>query len=515
MTSLGSDPKSLNRRPEKKSELLGQVITPSNVAMMMVKKLYSRSSSGPVSILDPAVGPATFPLALKQIRALTKNDTLFMYDIDKEMLSKAEHALQKTPCKRNFYCKDYLLSNNNHQFDLAILNPPYIRQEWIDNKDQYRRIFKERYDLDIPGTANLYVYFIIKVLQELKEGGWFSCIIYDSWKFTKYGKWLASILETSCEEIEIISVGTQPFDGHLIDASVFFAKRSVRNFVSYKPQKNKNILQNRLSSFEGVAGFSRIDNLYDTIRGLRLKQANFFLSDLEGVKRYDATPFVKKIGSIKGFSIPDEHNESALIISKNTNLKEKIIVELKNRLEQAKLNPERNVSILTWYRERPTRWYLHREVPIAPILFNYYLRNRPRHIFNRNRAYSDNFYGLTPKLSIDPVIPLGLLNSTCVCIELLSLSRNQGNGLAKIQLFEYREAYVPDWSVASKKFLKKIKRLSYELLSCAAPLLIIDKIDSTIASEYQEEILKQNSLIELYRTLNERETNRKYTDGLA
>ena len=66
---------------------------------------------------------------------------------------------------------DYLKSPLTGKFDFAVLNPPYIRQEWILNKQVYKDIFSQRYVLKILGTSNLYVYFLVKAIADLCIGG--------------------------------------------------------------------------------------------------------------------------------------------------------------------------------------------------------------------------------------------------------------------------------------------------------------------------------------------------------
>ena len=58
-------------------------------------------------------------------------------------------------------------------------------------------------------------------------------------------------------------------------------------------------------------------------------------------------------------------------------------------------------------------------------------------------------------VAINHAAALALLNSTAVCVDVLARSRNQGGGLAKLQLFEYRETRVPDWTAFSKKALAR------------------------------------------------------------
>jgi hypothetical protein len=247
-----------------------------------------------------------------------------------------------------------------------------------------------------------------------------------------------------------------------------------------------------------VERFSKIPAVFRVQRGLRLKQAAFFTCDVAECNRIGATPFVKKIGLLKGhFSVPDSHPEAALLVTCGDDHPQ-VISELNRRLDAARLRPEENVSILTWYHERPDAWAFHQRTPRAPILFNYCIRNRPRHIYNPSRIYSDNFYGLTPSKIVPAPAWLAALNCTAVCIEIMAHSRNQGSGLAKIQLFEYRQVAVPDLRWCQANTVASFCALGLELLE--RPHLAdatVKRIDEAIAAEFADPILNPSRLAEL------------------
>jgi type I restriction-modification system DNA methylase subunit len=187
--TISSDPRSLAGRPKDRARLLGQVLTPPQIAQHMAKVLLGNRPQGPISIVDPAVGPGTFPVALFESGFMQSSDQLTVYDIDETMISTTEAYLRSHLIRFRSFCADFLETRSEIHYDMAVLNPPYVRQEWIDKKEHYRSLFKERYGVDVPGTSNLYVYFLIKMLFELKPGGRSACIIYDSWRYTRFGNW--------------------------------------------------------------------------------------------------------------------------------------------------------------------------------------------------------------------------------------------------------------------------------------------------------------------------------------
>jgi len=481
-----SDPRSLAGRPLEKSKRLGQVFTPEPIAARLVRQLLAKRPDRPVNILDPCVGPQTFPKQILQAGLYRPGDKLTLVDLDDEMTVSSKRWVAASDCKAKVLKGDYLDLWMDGRYDYAVLNPPYLRQEWLERKEAYQEAFKQRYGLKIPGTSNLYVYFIVKVLKDLKPGGSFACIVYDSWQFTKYGRWLRDLIEESCVNIQVVPVHDQPFDGRLIDATLIFARKKQSHEPSdgeAKATREGKALSGCLSD---VKGFSPLGKVYQAKRGLRLKQADFFLCDISSYAELGATLFVKKIAKVAGYAVPDSHPEAALLLQTALD-NPSVLSELERRLSSARHNPQDNESILTWYRERPDSWMLHQTAPHAPILFNYYIRKRPRHIFNPTRAYSDNFYGLLMPQGISAFAVLASLNSTAVCAEILAGARNQGSGLAKIQLFEYRGIHVPDLTTCDKSDLLALEALGRELVD--APdraehtILLIDQLLADIFND--------------------------------
>lgn len=500
-----SDPKSMAGKPLTQAERFGQVFTPQNIAAEMVNILLDNRKSEPISILDPCVGPFTFPKEIINNKYFNSVDSLTIIDIDEEMIEKTRNSLDSFQINCEILNEDYLTITLNKKYDFIILNPPYIRQEWIEKKPEYQSIFSEKYNMKVPGTSNLYVYFIVKAIHDLKLGGKFVCIIYDSWQNTIYGKWLINFLNSYCSSIQVQSVNNQPFQKKLIDATIISGvKTGLPNEADYCSLE-KTTSQHPKGPFFNIPGFSTISSLLRTKRGLRLKQANFFLCDHSKAQEIGATPFVKKVGKINGFIVPENHSEAALLISTSHQYENHLAhKELNKRIETAKKNPEKNVSILTWYNTRPDSWYLHGDPPYAPIIFNYYLRNRPRHIYNPNRAYSDNFYGLQVKNDF-LFTYLAVLNSTSVCVEILANSRNQGNGLAKIQLFEYRNVCIPDLEAFNKHQIEQLNYLGLKLIDNPdSSKKIINEIDSLIYTVFKDERLHPSHLSKLYNQLCKR-----------
>lgn len=85
-------------------------------------------------------------------------------------------------------------------FDAVIGNPPYVRQEWLD--DASKAHWKSNYQC-YSGAADLYVYFFERGLKLCKPGGMLGFITNNKWLRAGYGeplrRWLAS--EVTVEQL--------------------------------------------------------------------------------------------------------------------------------------------------------------------------------------------------------------------------------------------------------------------------------------------------------------------------
>ncbi|MBO6536142.1 MAG: class I SAM-dependent DNA methyltransferase [Balneolaceae bacterium] len=76
-------------------------------------------------------------------------------------------------------------------FDVVIGNPPYIRQEEFKEIKPYLQTHYASY----AGTADIYVYFVERGFQNMKQGGQFTYIIPNKWMRAGYGKSLRNYLK--------------------------------------------------------------------------------------------------------------------------------------------------------------------------------------------------------------------------------------------------------------------------------------------------------------------------------
>lgn len=455
-----TDPRSSARRPLERSRLLGQVSTPARLAAVLCRALFDGRPETPISVLEPAVGEGNLLASAIAGGHIRDADSVLAVDVDAGALDSARRRLPALGFE--FRADDYLLADLEERFDYVILNPPWVRQEWIDLKEEYRQRARA-VGAEIPGTSNLYVYFIVKAVSELKPSGVMAALIYDSWKATRYGSWLRNWLSTQ-GRVEWIEVPRQPFEGRLVDASIVVVRRGGASLGV-------------LTDHQHPIGFTPLGRLVTARRGLRLKQSSFFLTSSHTP---GSTPFIKKPGRITRYQLPAGHAEGALLLERGKSDAE-LVGLMNERLTAARTLPHKNRSILNWAEQRPSTWFLHPRPPTAPILFNYFIRNDPVHFLSHGKPYSDNFYGVRPLGAFATAAVLAILNGHHVREALRSCARNQGNGLLKLQLFEYREVPVPDWRLFSTEAMEELARLGRRLIDDEKPQAMIHEIDRVVS----------------------------------
>ena len=181
-----------------------------------------------LKILDPACGSGAFlNQALEFLIAehtlvrdmlLPYQDLTLNYEIEKEILEHnlygvdinedaveiaklslwlrtAHKGRELTKLADKIVCANSLLEMpfEEGSFDVVIGNPPYVRQEMINNNIKIK--YMEKYPEVATSTADLYVYFYELSIKCLKENGLLGFITPNKWMERKYGINLRSYLK--------------------------------------------------------------------------------------------------------------------------------------------------------------------------------------------------------------------------------------------------------------------------------------------------------------------------------
>lgn len=140
------------------------------------------------------------------------------WDLIEETLKEGGHAdaCQKLAAYRRNRSKPFFLwklyfsevfQRQNPGFDVVVANPPYVRQEELGS--EFKEYLKDHYSC-YTGVADLYVYFIERGHELLREDGVFCYITSNKYMKANYGEKIRNYLATTTKIQEIIDFGELP-----------------------------------------------------------------------------------------------------------------------------------------------------------------------------------------------------------------------------------------------------------------------------------------------------------------
>lgn len=493
----------------KQDENLGQVFTSAILAKFMIQLLRDNLKPNS-SILDPCIGPNTF------FKAMTEdfsNCHLKGVEIDinliTEEISKFYESPNRTLIKGSFF--DLPITE---KFDQIVQNPPYVRQELLvegaNSKDSIRYNVSSLLST-IPSQSNLYIYFLLKSILHLKEGGIMVAVIYDSWLYSSFGKFLKeSFLKLGHIE-SIYHFKKSAFDNAEIGATVikFVKDKSHKKSISYYPLNDLNDLRtyNGLNanclklkqqelltySFNNQSIINYKSKLFKELktivsqpiqRGTSAVVNSYFIFSKNELP--ELKPIIKDVSQIKTYTA---NQENAYILAVNGSISNETKQYLESVKNEILKTPTQKFIAVKRAIETKRDWYKINLKATGNFIFNYYLRNNIDFIYNPNKFLSsDNFYILNIK--DNELANFSILNSSFTRLNTLSNSRSQGNGLRKIQLYEFKEVKVIDAKKLSEPTIKKLELLGKELMYVSryenGQKHIIEKIDLVLIDEYNE-----------------------------
>jgi adenine-specific DNA-methyltransferase len=445
---------------------LGQVWTPAETADHMVELLtpYMNSKS---KVLDPAAGPGTFTQSL--LKSGQKFESITNFEIDNRLndfLDKGILNKKVSVIRENFLTFDH----SNSRYDLAILNPPYIRHELINGEEKEFLIteIKRKNSTKFTRRMNYFGYFLIWTASLLKPKGVMCAIVYDSLNSTQYGKELTEFFSANGHVIHREQISA-PFEDTLIDAEIIiWQKAENKDALPLELEFQIQTIQKR--SFN--KGYCSVQELAMVKRGTSFLKREFFIRD-SITSDYDLVGIVTKQSVKQGLIA--EANGYAILKSDSYEKNLKVMEQLRSEFPSSKLEELKSL---------PT-------AVIGAILFNYYMRDNIRHLINpENIPASDNFYCVTPLDSGAIIVYWVIANSTQGINALVRNSRTQGSGLRKLQLYEYLDSEFPDYRLFSEADFAKIHELGLRAIEDNWPYSELKSASTAILRElgYGDEV---------------------------
>ena len=383
--------------------------------MMREIKPFAKKDS---KIVDPACGPGTFFTAAK--RTGIKFESFHSFEVDDRLIALMQNDIKfagQKLIKHDFITYDH----KNNEYDIAVLNPPYIRHEMIDEarKNFASDLIHRKTSKKFTRRTNYYGYFILLTSSILKPGGLMCAIVYDSLTSTRYGKEILDYLGSTGVLISRKIVST-PFENTMIDAEILLW----RKHTTQHALPLELIFEVDSSPEEG---FCLVKDLAHIKRGTSFLKRDYFVKK-NPEKNFTYSEMITKQTLSSG--LVAESNTFGLFKSGTPRNDAKALAQLKELYSDSKLD-----SLISL----PNPVY-------GEILFNYFIRDNARHLINlRNLPASDNFYCITPKNPNFRITHWVIANSSQNVKNLINASRGQGSGLKKLQMFEYANSQFPDY----------------------------------------------------------------------
>ena len=220
------------------------VFTPEEIAKRMVRYLTKEGT-----LLDPAVGTGNL---IKPI-SYTMYERIDVYDIK-------EPYLDECPQKENLikHCGDFVKEPMDTKYDNIIANPPYIKIQ--DLSPEYREYIKEKWKRYSSGSFDLYIIFMVKCLEQLKDTGTMVTITPNSYlcnksckAFRKYiieNRYIKEIIDFKHEKV---------FPGTSVYTCITVFTKEPKDTLVYNGEivKYENILEPEYNLFTAMNRLNR------------------------------------------------------------------------------------------------------------------------------------------------------------------------------------------------------------------------------------------------------------------
>ena len=210
-----------NLIPDDERHRFGQHFTRSDVVDLIIGFCVK---TGDEKVLDPACGAGTF-LTRAYLRKKKKKSDKGTGEILSELkgVDIAEFGCYLT--RMNLAIKDIfggfrsnventdffdLIPSENEKFDAVVTNPPYTRQEELeqtfskDYKAKLKKIAKEEGGIEVGKRMSIYGYFFFHAARFLNEKGKVGFITSSSWLDVDYGKYLQEFFLKNFKIVAII-----------------------------------------------------------------------------------------------------------------------------------------------------------------------------------------------------------------------------------------------------------------------------------------------------------------------
>lgn len=173
-----------------------------------------------MKVLEPSFGSGVFLRSIRDVAGRLYGGNVQLIGAE---ISRAEyqHALQSAHVGDEFHLGDFM-TMPVQQVDAVIGNPPYVRLRHLSPKaaSVARSIASKLLGSTIAESASLWMPFVLRSMQFLRNGGSLSLVVPFEITHVKYAKSLWGVLCGSFAEVRLVRVGERIFPEILQDVVV-------------------------------------------------------------------------------------------------------------------------------------------------------------------------------------------------------------------------------------------------------------------------------------------------------
>jgi hypothetical protein len=227
----------------------------------------------------------------------------------------------------------------DEKFDIVIANPPYIRQEEIENKEIIKENFSSVYD----GRADIYTYFIKSGFNILKPQGVLIFITSNKYFVRGYGKNIRKFLANEVTIKQIINFGELPVFQASVDSAIILATNTIpvrgKNVFYFAQAKNQKDIYSIDYFFRSNSYSQKIESLSEDVWVLESPDKIKLLEKIKNNKNTLGDVF-EIFGGIK------------------TGLDEAFVINKATREKLIKLDSKSQELIKPWFKGREVKkWF--------------------------------------------------------------------------------------------------------------------------------------------------------------
>jgi hypothetical protein len=328
-------------------------------------------------------------------------------------------------------------------FDGVIMNPPYIRQEKIDDLLPFgitKKTIRENLIYSgLPSTANMYMYFVIKAISLLKSGGELVVIFPSSWMSARSGKSFEKLIKEQTRIVEKIYVSGDVFNENaLVDVVILkLIKESSKSedieekhLILVDGKLQEKVFDIKVQDISLPVSFSEYASVR---RGLSTGWNKMFINPEGVVDKEVLVDIISSPKCVNGYSTSGASFDKLLMIPTEKELSVELTQYIDKRRSEL-LSSKKPKTLFEKCKEGDS-WFNLKDLNCKGIIFGYIIRNDMRFILNDAKVIArDNFYIIKPKAN--EYLMLSLMNNYYTYYQLEIMGKKYGAGLLKIQRYD-------------------------------------------------------------------------------